>query len=207
MLSDDQIAELKTQLRQQVQHLPADKKAAAEAQIDSMSADALETMLEEQKTKGSDSAENKGIFRRIVDGDVPSVKVTENRVASAYMDINPVSRGHIIILPKKAVDNAKKLPTSAFALAKKLASKITSKLGASSTEIQTENKFGEACINVIPVYDKPVSINSPKSIAKMDELEQIAILLRPKPRKVVPKVIKIEKPAQKETAQKPRRIP
>jgi histidine triad (HIT) family protein len=207
-LTDEQIVELKSQLKQQVQHLPADKKAAAEEQIESLSPEALEDMLNEQKSRATNPSENKSIFRRIVDGDIPSVKVAENSVSAAYMNINPVSKGHIIILPKKAVDDAKKLPTGAFTLAKKLASKAESKLKANSTEIQTENKFDEAYVNIIPVYDKPVNINSPRSIAKIEELEEIAKLIRPNKRATTKK--KQPAPVQvlkKESIHLSRRIP
>ena len=207
MLTDEQITDLKAQLKQQVQHLPADKKAAAHAQIDALSPDALEEMLEEQKSRPQASkGDNKGIFRRVVDGDVPSVLVASNAKAQAYMDIAPVSRGHLIILPKKAVDDAKKLPTGAFTLAKKLAAKMISKLKATSTEIQTENKFNEAYINVIPVYHSPVNINSQRAKVSMDELEEIAKLIRSKPRKKIVKPVKIEKPVVSALS-RPRRIP
>jgi histidine triad (HIT) family protein len=205
-LTDEQILELKNQLRQQIQQLPADKKAVAEAQIESLSPEALEEMLQQQSRQGS-KGENKGIFRRVIDGDVPSVKVAENRLAAAFMDINPISRGHLIVLPKKAVEDAKKIPTAAFTLAKKLAARILSKLKATSTEIQTENKFNESYINVIPSYETPVNINSQRNKATMEELEEIAKLLRVKPRKKAVKVIKIEKPVQQNGLTKPRRIP
>jgi histidine triad (HIT) family protein len=41
------------------------------------------------------------IFCKIVNGDVPSSKVYEDKDFLAFMDINPVNEGHVLIIPKK----------------------------------------------------------------------------------------------------------
>ena len=179
-LTQQQIASIKSQLKSQVESMPADKKAEALDQIDSLSPEAVESLLKQQSEKGE--KENKTVFRMIVDGDIPSVKIIENKYALAVLDINPISKGHIIIIPRKPVSDAKQLPTQAFSLAKKLAKKITSKLTAKSTEIQTEFKFNESIINLIPCYNAPLSINSPRNKSSVEELEKIAPLIREKPK-------------------------
>jgi histidine triad (HIT) family protein len=40
------------------------------------------------------------IFCKIVAGSVPSFKVYENSAALAFMDINPLSDGHALVIPK-----------------------------------------------------------------------------------------------------------
>jgi histidine triad (HIT) family protein len=40
------------------------------------------------------------IFCKIVEGKIPCIKVLEDEVALAFMDINPLSRGHILVVPK-----------------------------------------------------------------------------------------------------------
>ena len=189
VLTPEQIAELKSQLREQVQSLPEPKRTEALAQIEAMSAEALEMMLVQQQKS---SGKQKGIFRMIIDKDVPSEAIDENKSALAVLDINPVSKGHVLIIPKNPAADAKDLPTPALAMAKKLSKRIISKLKAKSAEIQTENKFGEVIINIIPIYDIPLSINSPRSKASKEELESLAQLLRHKKRKKIEK-IKIEK--------------
>ncbi len=207
MLSEEQVIELKNQLKAQITHLSPEKRIEAENQIDSLSSEALESMLNEQRSSRKDDSDNKSIFRRIIDGDIPSVKISENLSASAFLDITPVSKGNCIIIPKKAVNDAKKMPTGAFTLAKKISSRIISKLGAKTTEIQTENRFGEAYISIIPSYDKPLNINSPRKSAKIEELEIVAEILRVKKRnaKLAPKPEPKEK--KQESFQIPRRIP
>lgn len=69
MLSAEEIQELKDQLSEQIQHLPSDKKAAAQAQIDNMSSEALEAMLNQQSSKKPQE-----ILRSIVNGEIPSKK-------------------------------------------------------------------------------------------------------------------------------------
>ena len=41
------------------------------------------------------------IFCKIVNGDIPCMKVYEDDICLAYLDINPDSDGHTLIIPKK----------------------------------------------------------------------------------------------------------
>src|SRR3989344_6296360 len=131
-LTQEQIIELKNQLKEQVTHLSPDKKAHALAQIESLSPQALEAMIEQQKERGQSAGgnqkEEKTIFRMIIDKDIKSVTVDENKVALAVLDINPISKAHIIIIPKKSVSDTKDLPSHAFVLANKSAKKASDKL-------------------------------------------------------------------------------
>jgi histidine triad (HIT) family protein len=44
------------------------------------------------------------IFTRIINGDIPSYKVAENEKFYAFLDINPVARGHTLVIPKIEID-------------------------------------------------------------------------------------------------------
>ena len=44
------------------------------------------------------------IFSKIVAGEIPCYKVNETEKFLAFLDINPVFRGHVICIPKKEVD-------------------------------------------------------------------------------------------------------
>lgn len=44
------------------------------------------------------------IFSRIAAGEIPSYKVAENDRYFAFLDINPVHPGHVLVIPKKEVD-------------------------------------------------------------------------------------------------------
>ena len=44
------------------------------------------------------------IFSRIIAGEIPSYKVAENDKFYAFLDINPLVKGHTLVVPKKEVD-------------------------------------------------------------------------------------------------------
>lgn len=44
------------------------------------------------------------IFSRIIQGEIPCYKIAENDKFFAFLDINPVSKGHTLVIPKKEVD-------------------------------------------------------------------------------------------------------
>jgi len=44
------------------------------------------------------------IFTKIIQGEIPSYKVAENDNFFAFLDINPNSKGHTLVVPKKEVN-------------------------------------------------------------------------------------------------------
>lgn len=44
------------------------------------------------------------IFSRIVAGEIPCYKVAEDEKYFAFLDINPVAKGHTLVIPKHEVD-------------------------------------------------------------------------------------------------------
>ena len=44
------------------------------------------------------------VFTKIVKGEIPSYKVAEDEHYFAFLDINPLARGHTLVIPKKEVD-------------------------------------------------------------------------------------------------------
>ena len=44
------------------------------------------------------------IFTRIVRGEIPSFKIYEDEHFYAFLDINPMTKGHTLVIPKKEVD-------------------------------------------------------------------------------------------------------
>ena len=44
------------------------------------------------------------IFSRIVKGEIPSYKCAENEKFYAFLDINPLQKGHTLVSPKREVD-------------------------------------------------------------------------------------------------------
>jgi len=44
------------------------------------------------------------IFSKIISGDVPAYKVLENENFLAFLDISPLAKGHVLVIPKKETD-------------------------------------------------------------------------------------------------------
>lgn len=44
------------------------------------------------------------IFSKIIQGDIPCYKVYEDAEHLAFLDIQPVQMGHVLVIPKKEVD-------------------------------------------------------------------------------------------------------
>ena len=44
------------------------------------------------------------IFSKIIAGEIPSYKVAENSQFYAFLDIFPLAKGHVLVVPKKEVD-------------------------------------------------------------------------------------------------------
>lgn len=47
---------------------------------------------------------NPSIFSKIVSGDIPSYKIYEDDKVLAFLDIHPISPGHMLVVPKQEVD-------------------------------------------------------------------------------------------------------
>ena len=45
-----------------------------------------------------------GIFARIAAGEIPSYKCAENDKFYAFLDINPIVKGHTLVIPRREVD-------------------------------------------------------------------------------------------------------
>ncbi len=196
-LTKEQIAEAKAQLSEQIQHLPPEQKAEAQKQIDSMSAGAIESMIKQQQSQTK-------VFRLIVEGKIPSTKIDENKSAIAVLSVKAISEGHTLIIPKSPANGEKNIPKDAYALSEEISKKIISNLSPKSIEIFPETAFGETILNVIPIYDEPLSLQSPRTDKTPEDLEKtkkklLTIKLKKekivikKPRAKKKKILKLDK--------------
>ncbi|MGD2033539.1 MAG: HIT family protein [Bacteroidales bacterium] len=68
------------------------------------------------------------IFSKIIQGEIPCYKVAEDENCFAFLDINPLSEGHTLVVPKKEIDYYFDLDDELFTgmnlFAKKLAGAI-----------------------------------------------------------------------------------
>ena len=89
---------------------------------------------------------NDCIFCGIAEGEIPSFKVYEDEQVLAYLDINPFSKGHALVIPKKhsagLVDTDDETLAVVIARVKKVAAHLKEKLGCDGFNIMQNN--GEA---------------------------------------------------------------
>ena len=113
MLQEDQVKNIKEQLINQINStFPEEQKKDSIQKIESMNSEELEQFLIQNnliKSDGQQNSENqKCIFCSIVFGDIPSTKIAENENAIAILEINPLSKGHTIIISKEHSNPAPK---------------------------------------------------------------------------------------------------
>ena len=103
------------------------------------------------------------LFCKIAAGDIPSTRVYEDDRTIAFMDINPGSRGHLLVIPRAHSTDLLEVPEddldACARMAKKLAARATERLGADGVNLL--NSCGRAAwqtvfhfhVHVIPRYD------------------------------------------------------
>ena len=65
------------------------------------------------------------LFCKIIRGEIPSVKLYEDKQTYSFMDINPVSSGHSLVIPKHHAENIYVTPAHASAAAMIALSKVS----------------------------------------------------------------------------------
>lgn len=94
------------------------------------------------------------IFCKIVQGEIPSFKVYEDERVFAFMDINPISEGHTLIIPKSHAVNIWEIPEedlkAIHATSKKLATALKTVLNAEGIAVLQLN--GRAVNQVVMHY-------------------------------------------------------
>jgi histidine triad (HIT) family protein len=103
------------------------------------------------------------LFCKIVAGDIPGTKVAEDERTVAFMDINPATRGHLLVVPREhATDLLEIAPDDLAAVAaagQRMARLVKERLGADGVNLL--NSCGSAAwqtvfhfhLHVIPRYD------------------------------------------------------
>lgn len=83
------------------------------------------------------------IFCKIANGEIPSATLYEDEDFRVILDLNPASKGHALILPKKHADNLYALPEEAaskvLVLAKNMALKMEKALDCDGLNLVQNN--------------------------------------------------------------------
>ena len=212
MLIDEQAESIKEQLIKHIEKgFPEEQQEFAIQQILSMNSEQLEEFLKQNNLSAKENESVQCIFCSIISGNASSYKIAENEEAIAVLEINPVSKGHTLIIPKNhSSDSSKDFENGIKELINSVSDKIKEKL--KPKKMMTENKtlFGHQIINLIPIYENDgfVSYDSKRNPAKKEELEELQKILAEEKRK---KIIRKSKPQKinlkKEKLLLPKRIP
>ncbi len=103
------------------------------------------------------------IFCKLANGEIPSATIYEDEDFRVFLDLNPASRGHALIVPKEHFADLFELDEEhcrkALALAKKIGARMKEKLGCDGLNLVQNN--GEAAgqtvfhfhMHLIPRYE------------------------------------------------------
>ena len=120
------------------------------------------------------------IFTKIAEGEIPSYKCAENEEFYAFLDINPLVKGHTLVIPRREVDYICDLEDDELArfqvFAKKVAVAIKSafpcvKVGQAVLGLEVPH----AHIHLVPMQsEKDMNFSNPKLQLSSEEMAAIA---------------------------------
>ena len=124
------------------------------------------------------------IFSRIVAGEIPSHKIAEDDKFYAFLDINPLVKGHVLVIPKQEIDYIFDVPDEDLAemivFAKHIAIAIKKafpcvKVGMGVLGLEVRH----AHIHLVPMQsEKDLIFSNPKLHLSNEELVEIAEKIR-----------------------------
>lgn len=104
------------------------------------------------------------IFCKIINGDIPSKKVYEDKDVLAILDISQATKGHTLVIPKKHYDNILSINEDDYLAVmkkvKELSNKIVTNLGAEGVNVlnNCNEVAGQSVmhfhVHIIPRYKK-----------------------------------------------------
>lgn len=123
------------------------------------------------------------IFSRIIAGEIPCYKIAENENYFAFLDINPLAKGHTLVVPKAEVDYIFDLDDETLAglhvFAKKVAKAIEKvvpckRIGLAVIGLEVPH----AHVHLVPLNSmKDIDFSQPKLNFSSDQLTKICALI------------------------------
>ena len=123
------------------------------------------------------------IFCKIVKGEIDSKKIYEDEKVLAFLDITPISKGHLLIIPKKHFENIYEIENSylkeIISVAKIIAESLKKSLNAGSVNIlhasgkDAQQSVFHFHIHLVPRYKNDGIDIWPKSDYKELNLDEI----------------------------------
>ncbi|MEE0699100.1 MAG: HIT family protein [Bacilli bacterium] len=121
------------------------------------------------------------VFCKIVDGTIPSMKLYEDDLVMAFLDVNPDSDGHTLIIPKNHYKDIYDLPdeilTHVYKIARKIGGELTLKLGCDGISYLQNNGAVQEVkhyhLHVKPFYNNKDSLKVIKNKSLINDPQTI----------------------------------
>ena len=124
------------------------------------------------------------IFAKIISGEVPAFKVAENENFLAFLDIYPISRGHVLVIPKKETDYLFDITVDAYLELWKFAQEVAKamdkvidckRIGVAVIGLEVPH----AHIHLVPLNSiLDINFESPKLSLPEEEMDAVAQMIR-----------------------------
>ena len=124
------------------------------------------------------------IFAKIVRGEIPCHRVYEDEKVLAFLDVNPISRGHTLVIPKEPAETLDVLSDDAAAaigrVLPRLSRAVLAATGATAFNILQNNKplahqaVFHVHFHIIPKYDDGTGLGIGWKSQKLDDGEALA---------------------------------
>ena len=124
------------------------------------------------------------IFTKILNNEIPCHRVYEDDKVVAFLDVNPLSKGHTLVIPREPAETLDKLsPESAAAIGKvlpRIARAVIAATGAREFNVLQNNGPGahqavmHVHFHIIPKYDDGTGLGIGWKATKLTEGEQLA---------------------------------
>lgn len=126
------------------------------------------------------------IFTKIINGEIPCYKVAEDENYFAFLDINPMSKGHVLVIPKVEIDYIFDLEDEQY----EGLMRFSKKVAAAIEKVVTCQRVGllvfglevpHAHVHLIPIKEaSDMSISKPKLKLEQEEFVKIAAEIQSK---------------------------
>ncbi len=145
-LTDEDSNKIKEHLLKQLSNFPEDKRKEIKKQIESMNPEQVETFVNQNNLGHLGSS---CIFCSIVGGQTNSFQIAEDEKNIAILELNPLSKGHTLAVPK---EHSKEISTHTTLFAKKISEKLEEKFNPKEIKINEIEIMEHKLLEIVPIY-------------------------------------------------------
>lgn len=119
------------------------------------------------------------IFTKIINGEIPSYKIAEDNDFIAFLDVNPLKKGHTLVVPKVEVnyifDNSDEVLSKIMVFAKKVAKAIEKSVDCKRIGVTVIGlEVPHTHIHLIPIDDeKDLAFSNKRISLTSEEFEEL----------------------------------